>query len=55
MCLGEATGINVSLHRNEDEEVLQELKRSREEIGFLSEELQRVKAPQGLDCWDPGS
>lgn len=47
-CLGETTGINVSLHRNEDEEVLQELKRSREEIGFLSEELQRVKAPQGL-------
>jgi predicted ThiF/HesA family dinucleotide-utilizing enzyme len=35
--------------------VLQELKRSREEIGFLSEELQRKKAPQGLvgllGCW----
>ena len=29
--------------------MLWELKRSREEIGFLSEELQRVKAPIAWD------
>ena len=37
----------------EDEEMLVELKRNREEIGFLSEELQRVKDPPVIATWDP--